>query len=150
MWRIVPPGCFLDNRLNRSILNDRLDVDGIVHAAKDSALVGVWDIHVFKELQPECFQLLSVILKEIKVVADCRKNFVEVFLEIAAVFLDSQLASHLNLIGKLISILVGFCRGIPSLVLRYHGSGAFGRGIHHRWGLDLHLLDQVVLLCIFL
>ena len=29
-------------------------------------------------------------------------------------------------------------------------SGTFVRGILHRWGLDLHLLDQVVLLGVFL
>ena len=109
MRRIVPSGCFLDNRLDRGILNDRFDVDGVVHAAEDAALVGVWDIYVFKELEPECFKLLSVILKEVKVVTDCGKDFVEVFLEITAVFLHSQLAPHLNLIGKLVCILATFC-----------------------------------------
>ena len=109
MRRIVPPGCFLDNRLNRGILNDRLDVDGIVHAAEDAALVGVWDVYVFKELEPECFKLLSVILKEVKVVTDCGKDFVEVFLKVTTVFFHSQLAPHLNLVGKLVCILVTFC-----------------------------------------
>ena len=107
--RIVPSGGFLDNRLDRGILNDRLDVDGVVHAAEDAALVGIWDIYVFKELEPEGFKLLSVILKEVKVVTDCGKDFVEVFLEVTAVFLHSQLAAHLNLVGKLVRILATFC-----------------------------------------
>ena len=107
--RIVPSGRFLDNRLDRGILNDRLDVDGVVHAAEDAALVGIWDIYVFKELEPEGFKLLSVILKEVKVVTDCGKDFVEVFLEVTAVFLHSQLAPHLNLVGKLVRILATFC-----------------------------------------
>ena len=72
MRRIVPSGCFIDNCLDRVILDDRLDVDGVVHAAEDAALVGIWDIYVFKELEPEGFKLLSVILKEVEVVTDGR------------------------------------------------------------------------------
>ena len=45
--RAIPPRRFLDDRHDDLVLDHRVDVNRVVHAAEDAALVGVWDIYVF-------------------------------------------------------------------------------------------------------
>ena len=49
----VPPRRFFDYRHDDLVLDHRVDVDRVVHAAEDAALVGVAHIQVVEQLQPE-------------------------------------------------------------------------------------------------
>ena len=44
--RTIPPRCFLDDRHDNLVLDHRVDVDRVVHATEDAALVRVAHIKV--------------------------------------------------------------------------------------------------------
>lgn len=81
----------LDYRINRLVLDHRLNVDAVVHLSEDAALIGVLDVDVLEELQPEGLQLVRVVLEQVEVVADCGENLVEVLLQLASVVFCLQL-----------------------------------------------------------
>lgn len=96
MWRVVPFRRFFNNCSDRSIFNDNSDVDGIVHAAENPALIRIRHIHVLEKLKPEGLKFVSIVLEEIKVVSNGGEYFVEVFLEVAAILFRFHLPLHLN------------------------------------------------------
>ena len=62
-----------------------------MHVAENTALVIVVDANIVEQLQPECLQLVSIVLEKVEVVAHCRKDLIKVLLELTTVFLSFHL-----------------------------------------------------------
>lgn len=71
IWRAIPALCLIDDSSNSFVLDDRIYVDGIVHATENAVLVRVFHVEVVKELEPQCFKLVRVVLEQVKVIAHC-------------------------------------------------------------------------------
>ena len=93
-----------------------------------AVLTSVLHLHVVEQLQPQVFQLVGVVLKEIEVVSDSGKNLIELRLKVTAVVLRCQLSDRLRLVFA---------------CLRVGGIGSIRLGcICGSW----HLIDEAVLL----
>ena len=71
MLSAVPSSGLLDYRHDDLVLNHRVDVNRVVHAAEYAALIRISHIQVVEELEPERFQLVSVVLEQVEVVSNC-------------------------------------------------------------------------------
>ncbi len=60
----------------------------------------VFQFQKVKQLQPKILQLVCIVLKELKIVADCGQNFIELGLKIFVVF------SHYDFVYGLFSLAV--------------------------------------------
>ena len=63
MLSAIPPSRLLDYRHDDLVFNHRVDVNRVVHAAEDATLVRVSHVEVVEKLQPERFQLISIVLE---------------------------------------------------------------------------------------
>ena len=53
--RTIPSGGLVDNRHDGLVADYSPDIDGIVHSSEDSTLVGVLDVDIFEQLEPQSF-----------------------------------------------------------------------------------------------
>lgn len=107
------PLSLLNYFLNDVKLDDFSNVDSIVGLFENLKLRVVFQLQKVQQLQPEVFQLVSIVFKELKVVADRWKYFVELGLKVFIVFchyyfIDGlfQLAVHIR--GIAIFLLVNY------------------------------------------
>ena len=112
--RAIPPRRFLDDRHDDLVLDHRVDVNRVVHAAEDAALVRVAHVEVVEQLQPERLQLVCIVLKQIEVVADGREDLVKVALKLTAILLDFELLGR-AIVGSA-HTLTGVLHGLEGLV----------------------------------
>ena len=89
--RADPALSLLRNRHDCLVLDHCADVDGVVHATEDAALIRVLNFDELEQLQPQGLQLVSIVLKQVKVVADCAQNLIKVLLELTTILLSYEL-----------------------------------------------------------
>jgi len=92
---VDPFGCFIDDLFDDRVFDDFFDVDRVVHVFKNAVFGGVIDAQNLEQLQPQVFQLVCVILKEVKIVTNCRQNLIKVLLRLTALLLRIIHCFHL-------------------------------------------------------
>ena len=63
MLSAVPSSRLFDYRHDDLVLDHRVDVNRVVHAAEYAALIRIPHVEVVEELEPERFQLVGVVLE---------------------------------------------------------------------------------------
>lgn len=132
---IVPVVRLRDDRRNRAVVDHCADVHVVVHLAEDTALVRILHVHELKQLQPQVFQLVRVVLKQVEVVAHGGQHLVKELLQLAAVVLRLDL------------LLVDGLRGALTSLARLVTFGGF---LVRRSSLDFNLHDELVFLGVLL
>jgi len=88
-WVAHPARRLLDDGLDARVLYDDLYVYGVVHLSKHQCLLSVFEFEIVQQLQPEVFQLVSVVFEQVEVVTHCRQDFIEL-----GVILSVRLGYH--------------------------------------------------------
>ena len=94
---------------------------------KDAILTIVFHFHIVQKLQPQIFQLVSIVLEQIEIVSNCRQYLIKFSLELATIILGRKL--H-NLLLYVLSF---------SLLI-----------LDHLRLLLLQLIHETIFLCIFI
>ena len=89
--RADPTLSLLRDRHDCLVLDHCADVDRVVHATEDAALIRVLNFDKLEQLQPQGLQLVSIVLKQVKIVADCAQNLIKVLLELTTILLSYEL-----------------------------------------------------------
>ena len=88
-WVAHPARRLLDDGLDARVLYDDLYVYGVVHLSKHQCLLSIFEFEIVQQLQPEVFQLVSVVFEQVEVVTHCRQDFIEL-----GVILSIRLGYH--------------------------------------------------------
>ena len=86
-----PALSLLRDRHDCLVLDHCADVDRVMHATEDTTLIRVLNFDELKQLQPQGLQLVSIVLKQVKVVANCAQNLIKVLLELTTILLSYEL-----------------------------------------------------------
>ena len=70
--RVVPSLSLLYDRCYRLVLDHSANIDRVVHTAEYAALIRILHTHIFEQLQPECLQLVGIVLEQVEVVSYSR------------------------------------------------------------------------------
>ena len=82
---VLPLSGFFDDLLDHVMLDHLTDVDHVVGFLEHGILTMALQVEIIKQLEPQVFQLVSIVLEEVKVVANSREDLVELLLELAVV-----------------------------------------------------------------
>lgn len=146
-------GRLIYDLLDDLILDHLLNVDGVVHVFEDSVFAGVVYSQNFEQLQPQVFQLVSVIFEQVEVVADGRQNLVKILLRLTAQLL--RIVHSFDLFALLTTVCIRARLAIatvrivlaiftPVLLLCFT-IGCVCGGCGRRCGGNVVLLDQLKL-----
>lgn len=96
MIGLYPARSLFNDLLNHVVLDHFANVDLVVSLLEDAILTSVLHFHIVEQLQPQVLQLVSVVLEEIEVVTNCRKNLIKFRLKVTTIVLRGQLSDGLR------------------------------------------------------
>lgn len=82
----LPARSLINKSLDFLILDDNLNVSTVVSASENRVLIGVAQPKKFEQLHPQVLQSVSVVPKQVEVVANCHEYFVEFGLFVSIAF----------------------------------------------------------------
>ena len=77
---------------------------------KDAILTIVFHFHIVQKLQPQIFQLVSIVFEQIKIVPNCRQYLIELSLELTTIILGPKLHNLLLYVLSFILLILDHLR----------------------------------------